>query len=161
MPILQRNRTGSFRAPVVLAAVLIHLASPTTRGLVYHPAPAGFYGPVDDIVQFPFSAKTEGKGGRMSYCESCVVFGLFTLEGSSILFSVDTGCVLYLVSTVLVSNSQATSKTSSCFENTAPCTRMCVHVHVHVDIHVHVSTVEWLYPRYSLPLLVLDAYNIE
>ena len=134
MPILQRNRTGSFRAPVVLAAVLVHLASPTTRGLVYHPAPAGFYGPVDDIVQFPFSAKTEGKGGRMSYCgycESCVVFGLFTLEGSSILFNVDTvWCVLCLVSTVLVSNSQATSKTSSCFENTAPCilyTRMCVH----------------------------------
>ena len=96
------------------------------------------------------------------YCESCVVFGLFTLEGSSILFNVDTGCVLCLVSTVLVSNSQATSKTSSCFENTAPYTRMCVHVHVHdVCACVIDSTVEWLYPRYSLPLLVLDADNIE
>lgn len=60
LPILTRNFTGCFRAPVLTTAILIHLSSPKTQGLVYHPPPPGFNGPPDDIVQFAFSAKTEG-----------------------------------------------------------------------------------------------------
>ena len=60
LPILTKNFTGCFRAPVLTTAVLIRLSSPKTQGLVYHPPPSSFNGPTDDVVQFAFSAKTEG-----------------------------------------------------------------------------------------------------
>ena len=41
--------------------MLIDLSSPKSEGLAYHPPPSGFDGPTDDVVQFAFSAKTEGK----------------------------------------------------------------------------------------------------
>jgi collagen beta-1,O-galactosyltransferase len=59
IPILRRNFTGCFRAPVLLPPLLIDLSAPKSKGLVYHPPPSGFNGPPDDVVQFAFSAKTE------------------------------------------------------------------------------------------------------
>ena len=60
LPILQRNFTGCFRAPVLLPPLLIQLSSPQSQALVYHPPLEGFDGPTDDIVHFAYSAKIGG-----------------------------------------------------------------------------------------------------
>ncbi|CAI8043596.1 Procollagen galactosyltransferase 1 [Geodia barretti] len=60
LPILQRNFTGCFRAPVLLPPLLIHLSSPQSQSLIYHPPLEGFNGPTDDIVHFAYSAKMGG-----------------------------------------------------------------------------------------------------
>ena len=46
---------------MVHSTVLIDLGTEESRRLQYWPPPEGFNGPVDDIVQFAFSAKKEGK----------------------------------------------------------------------------------------------------
>lgn len=61
IPILRGNFTGCFRAPVLLPPFLIHLSTPKSRGLVYHPPLPEFDGPIDDIIHFAFSAKTAGE----------------------------------------------------------------------------------------------------
>lgn len=60
MPIVQRDRVGCFSAPVVFGAVLIDLSSPYSESLVYHPPHPKFIGPVNDVRQFAFSARSEG-----------------------------------------------------------------------------------------------------
>ena len=60
MPIVQRDRTGCFSAPVVFGTVLIHVSSPYSENLVYHPPHPKFLGPVNDVQQFAFSAQSEG-----------------------------------------------------------------------------------------------------
>lgn len=63
LPIYNRERVGCFQVPVVHSTMLIDLRSQrsdASRQLTYWPAPEGFKGPVDDVVQFAFSAKKEG-----------------------------------------------------------------------------------------------------
>jgi collagen beta-1,O-galactosyltransferase len=62
-PIIQRERTGCFPVPVVFGTVLIHLSSPYSENLVYHPPHPSYEGPVDDdALQFAFSAQSESAG---------------------------------------------------------------------------------------------------
>ena len=46
---------------MVQSTVLIDLKLENANRLQYWPKPDGFTGPVDDIVQFAFSAKKEGQ----------------------------------------------------------------------------------------------------
>ena len=59
-PTLERKRIGCFKAPVILSTYLLQLSS-SSEGLLYFPPPEGFSGPIDDVVQFAFSAKIEGQ----------------------------------------------------------------------------------------------------
>lgn len=71
LPIYNRERVGCFQVPVVHSTVLIDLRSQrsdASRQLAYWPAPEGFKGPVDDVVQFAFSAKKEGALWRAAFC---------------------------------------------------------------------------------------------
>ena len=64
LPIYNRERVGCFQVPVVHSTMLIDLRSQrsdASHRLTYWPAPEGFKGPVDDVVQFAFSAKKEGE----------------------------------------------------------------------------------------------------
>ena len=61
IPTVHRKRVGCFKMPVVHSAVLIDLKMEGTNNLLYWPQPDGFTGPVDDVVQFAFSAKKEGQ----------------------------------------------------------------------------------------------------
>ena len=64
LPIYNRERVGCFQVPVVHSSMLIDLRSQrsdASHRLTYWPAPKGFKGPVDDVVQFAFSAKKEGE----------------------------------------------------------------------------------------------------
>ena len=60
VPTLHRERVGCFKMPVVHSTELIDLKWENTNNLLYWPQPDGFTGPVDDVVQFAFSAKKEG-----------------------------------------------------------------------------------------------------
>ena len=70
LPIYNRERVGCFQVPVVHSTMLIDLRSQrsdASRQLTYWPAPEGFKGPVDDVVQFAFSAKKEGELWRTCF----------------------------------------------------------------------------------------------
>ena len=64
LPTLRRKRVGCLNVPVVHSTVLIDLNWENSQNLQYWPPPEGFTGPVDDIVQFSFSAKKEGQNER-------------------------------------------------------------------------------------------------
>ena len=66
LPTLHRKRVGCFKVPVVHSTVLIDLGTEESKRLQYWPPPEGFNGPVDDIVQFAFSAKKEGESEARS-----------------------------------------------------------------------------------------------
>ena len=59
-PTLHRKRVGCFKVPVVHSTMLIDLQVDNSKRLQYWPQPDGFTGPVDDTVQFAYSAKKEG-----------------------------------------------------------------------------------------------------
>ena len=59
-PIVERVKIGCFPVPVVFGTVLIHLSSPYSENLVYHPPHPRFVGRVNDVLQFAFSAQIEG-----------------------------------------------------------------------------------------------------
>ncbi len=60
IPTVTRQRAGCFQVPVVFASFLVDLRMPESKRLVVWPAPQGFTGPVDDVVQFAYSARKEG-----------------------------------------------------------------------------------------------------
>ena len=47
---------------MVYSTLLIDLRNPGSKFLNYYPPPEGFNGPVDDIIQFAYSAKREVSG---------------------------------------------------------------------------------------------------
>jgi len=67
LPTYTRERVGCFQVPVVHSTFLIDLRdqrSDASHRLAYWPAPEGFTGPVDDVVQFAYSARKEGGASK-------------------------------------------------------------------------------------------------
>ena len=74
MPIVERKRKGCFQAPVVFATVLVHLSSPYSENLVYHPPLPTFVGSVNAVLQFAYSSKREGMYIHYTYIKHSVAF---------------------------------------------------------------------------------------
>ena len=71
--IIERSRVGCFSCPLVFGAVLVHLASPYSENLAYHPPHPRFIGHVNDVKQFAFSAMSEGQCIHTCRCQHCLL----------------------------------------------------------------------------------------
>ena len=74
---------------MVHSTVLIELKGEASQRLMYWPKPEGFNGPVDDIVQFAFSAKKEGVCVCVCVCVCmfiimCVIFTVCCVYSSGV-----------------------------------------------------------------------------
>ncbi|KAL5012579.1 hypothetical protein ScPMuIL_011130 [Solemya velum] len=59
-PVVNRETLGSFPVPMVHSAVLMDLRYKITEKLAYDPPPKNYRGPIDDIIIFAHSIKSEG-----------------------------------------------------------------------------------------------------
>ena len=57
IPTLDRTRVGCFRVPVVHSTMLIDLQTVASTQLSFWPSPAGYDGPLDDVIMFAYSAR--------------------------------------------------------------------------------------------------------
>jgi len=55
-----RHNEGVFAVPMVHSTLLIQLRDPSCQLLAYDPPPAGYSGPVDDIIVFAHSVQHHG-----------------------------------------------------------------------------------------------------
>lgn len=77
MPILERERVGTFSVIMVHSATLVNLNHADSRKLTFDPARLeGYSGPQDDIITFAYSAKFAGDSTTSRVLSVCLSMGL-------------------------------------------------------------------------------------